>query len=144
MHQLEDLLQSVSPAAAVMLNLEISLTCPAYMEQSATLSVTLLPYISKVMDFSFLVEDTHFIAGRFLAALSTHLSDMRGTLTTGFVLFALHLNPRALKELITTSESKDSLKKALLHKGFSAATTNIICLFPDKFLFPDLLKFWQT
>jgi hypothetical protein len=76
------------------------------MEESGTLSVTLLPYINKVTDFSFFVKDMHFIAGRFLASLTTHISDMKESVSCGFVLFALQINPRALKGLITTDKSK--------------------------------------
>ena len=93
---LEALLESVSPASAVMINLEISLVHQGYMEESATLSRTLLPYINKVTDYSFLGPESHFIAGRFLASLVTHVKDTHSVVECGLVLFALHLNPRAL------------------------------------------------
>jgi hypothetical protein len=80
------------------------------MEESGTLSDTLLPYINKVTDFSFLEDDMHFTAGRFLDSLTTHFSDMEESVSCGFVLFALKINPRALKGLITTEQSKKALK----------------------------------
>ena len=49
-----------------MISIEISLLHTTYMEEGATLSRTLLPYINRVTDFRFLTEETHFIASRFL------------------------------------------------------------------------------
>ena len=42
---LEQLLSSLAPAAAIMLNIEVSLVFASYTEESATLSRTLLPFI---------------------------------------------------------------------------------------------------
>jgi hypothetical protein len=69
---------------------------------------------------------------------------MKESVSCGFVLFALQINPRALKGLINTAESKKALREALTHKGFSEKVKTLVCLFPDKFLFSDLLKFWAT
>lgn len=79
-----------------MISLEISKVNPNYMEEGATLSRTLLPYINQVTDYRFLTEETHFIANRFLASLVTHVRDTESSVAVGFVLFALYLNPRAL------------------------------------------------
>ena len=67
------------------------------MEEGVTLSSTLLPYLNKVQDYSFITADTFFIHGRFLASLVTHIVDTEGMVKAGFVLYGLHLNPRALK-----------------------------------------------
>ena len=72
---MEELLSTVSPAAAIMLNLEIALIHKIYMEEGATLAHTLLPYLDQVTDYRFLSEDSKFIDGRFLAALITHVRD---------------------------------------------------------------------
>ena len=86
----------MSPAAAVMLNLEVSLVHPSYMEEGATLARTLLPYLNQVRDYRFLSEDANFIAGRFLASLVTHIRDTESTVGAGFVLYALKLNPKSV------------------------------------------------
>jgi hypothetical protein len=52
--KLIDLLSSVSPVAAILLNIEISLVNPNFMEEGNTLSETLLPFINLVTDYSFL------------------------------------------------------------------------------------------
>ena len=143
MLQLEQLLSSLSPAAAIMVNFEISLANQTYMEESATLSVTLLPYINKVTDFSFLVEETHFIAGRFLNSLVLHITDLNESVTFGFILFAMYMNPRVLKGMITSIDNKTALREALTYKGYSLTTINLICLYPDIFLFPELQNYWQ-
>lgn len=84
------------PAAAIMINIQISLTNQQYMEESATLSRTLFPYINKVTDYRFLGEECTFIANRFLNSLVTHVKDTDISVEVGFVKFALALNPRTL------------------------------------------------
>lgn len=86
----------MAPAAAVMISIQISLVHRAYMEEGGTLARTLLPYINRVTDFTFLTQDTHFISGRFLNSLVIHVRDTKESIGVGFVLFALHLNPRLL------------------------------------------------
>jgi len=66
------------------------------MEEGGTLARTLLPYLNLVTDYTFLTPDTHHICGRFLASLTTHICDSKETVGVGFVLYALHLNPRLL------------------------------------------------
>lgn len=107
---LEDLLRSLAPAAAIMVNIEVSLTSASYTEESATLARTLLPYIDKVADYRFLGEECHFICSRFLASLAVHLRDTQTPLSCGFIHFALHLNPKILRNMITTSSSIASLR----------------------------------
>ena len=53
----EQLLANVAPAAAVMINFEISRVNQNYMEEGATLARTLLPYLNQVTDYSFISED---------------------------------------------------------------------------------------
>ena len=66
------------------------------MEEGGTLARTLLPYINRITDFTFLTPDTHFIGGRFLNSLVIHVRDTTEAIGVGFVLYALHLNPRSL------------------------------------------------
>ena len=73
---LEDLLSSLAPAAAIMLNIEISLVSATYTEESATLARTLLPFIDRVTDYRFLGKDSSFIPNRFLSALALHIKDI--------------------------------------------------------------------
>lgn len=101
---LEELLKSLAPAAAIMLNIEISLVSQSYSEESATLSRTLLPFITQVSDYRFLNPEANFIANRFLASLVVHLKDTETPVDPGFVHFALHLNPRSLKNVITIGD----------------------------------------
>ena len=72
---LEQLLSTLAPAAAIMLNIQVSLVFPTYTEESGTLSRTLLPFIDKVTDYRFLGPETNFIAGRFLGSLIVHIKD---------------------------------------------------------------------
>jgi hypothetical protein len=97
--ELDELLSKCSPAAAILINLQISLSNEQLQEEGVTLSRTLLPFLDKVTDYSFLGPDTHFIMNRFLNSLITHICDTRGRVTIGFMLFALHLNPFAVKEI---------------------------------------------
>jgi hypothetical protein len=126
-----------------MINIEISLVNTIYMEEGATLSRTLMPYLNMVTDYRFLTEETHFIASRFLASLGTHIRDTDSAVGTGFILFALHLNPRSLQGIITAPASIASLKEALVIKNFPPAAITVMTIFPDKFLWPDLLHFWD-
>ena len=140
---LEDLLSSLAPAAAIMLNIEISLVSATYTEESATLARTLLPFIDRVTDYRFLGQDSSFIANRFLSALALHIKDIQGTVSAGFVAFALHVNPTLLKSIITSRGSLAALRQVLLERGFQTAAVNVMCLYPAKFLWPDLLSFWH-
>lgn len=106
-------MNSLSPTSAVMLNLEIALLNPQYMDEGVTLSRMLLPFLHSLTDYSFLIKDTNFMMGRFLFALSTHYKDSGESLGPGFILFALHVNAKVLNGLITSTVSKDALKQAL-------------------------------
>ena len=79
-----------------MINFEISHVHQSYMDEGATLSRTLLPYLNQVTDFSFINEDLHFVVCRFLATLVIHLQDTKEPVHVGFAIFGLHYNPRSL------------------------------------------------
>ena len=111
---LEELLSRLAPAAAIMMNYEISLVNANYSEESATLARTLLPFIDRVSDFGFLGPDTSFISGRFLASLALHIKDVQCSVSPGFISFALHVNPSALKSIISKGENVIALREALL------------------------------
>jgi hypothetical protein len=141
--KLEELLASCTPAAAVLINIDIARYNQLYMEQGATLSRTLLPFIDQVTDYCFLAEEAHFICTRFLASLSTHIRDAELSVGTGFILFAIRLNPRTLSGILTKPKSLLSLREALSSKHYPAPAVAVIALYPDKFMFPDLLQFWE-
>ena len=62
-----------------MINFEISHVHQSYMDEGATLATNLITYLNQVTDYSFINEDLHFVACRFLASLVTHLNDTIGT-----------------------------------------------------------------
>ena len=95
------------------------------------------------MDYSFLGQESVFICTRFLIALIRHVCDMRETVGTGFVLFGVHLNPSLLKGIFDNPENVKPLKQALHHKKFPATAVGAMCSYPAKFLWPDLMRFWE-
>jgi hypothetical protein len=115
---LEDLLSNCSPAAAILLNLQISLSNQQLHEEGVTLSRTLLPYLNKVTDYSFLVAETQFIMNRFLNSLVRHICDTRGRVGQGFMLFCLHVNPFVIKDIIEFEGNIQALSSALVKQGF--------------------------
>lgn len=52
--KLIDLLKGVTPYAAILINIEMSLVNPNLQEQGGTLALTLLPYLNMVTDYSFM------------------------------------------------------------------------------------------
>jgi len=52
--KLQQLLMSLTPAASILLNIEVSLCNDTYHDEGNTLSYTLLPFINQVTDFSYL------------------------------------------------------------------------------------------
>jgi len=84
----------------ILLNIEISLVNDNFMEEGNTLSETLLPFLNQVSDYSFLTSKTHFIAQRFLNSLSRHLIDIKGKVESGFMLFAIKIDPTKLRDVI--------------------------------------------
>ena len=139
--QLQSIMNSMFPTSAVMLNLEIALVNDKYMDEGVTLSNMLLPFLHGITDYTFLQRDTFFIMGRFLSALVTHFRDSGDSLSPGFILFAIHINSKMLNGLIDTVTSKDALRKALNLLNFPATTCMQITLYPNKFLYPELLSY---
>ena len=84
----------MSPSAAILLNIEVSLINIAYHDEGNTLSYTLLPFLNKVTDYSFLHEKSNFILNRFLNSLTRHIVDVGMEVEVGFMLFALKYDPR--------------------------------------------------
>ena len=134
---------SVAPAAAVMLHIQICLVYESFMDEGGLLSRTLLPSIEKVTDFKFLMEEDNFIASRFLVSLALHIKDTESNIGTGFVLFAMHINPKELHGMFNSLQNKLNLRDALNIKRYPASSVNIIGLYPEKFLWPELLHFYE-
>lgn len=88
------------------------------MEEGATLSRTLLPHLNKVTDYAFLQPDSTFIMGRFLTSLITHVVDTQSTVESGFILFGIHINPRALRGIFCNSKNAIALGEALKTLSF--------------------------
>lgn len=141
--KLVELLDSVSPMAAVLLNIEISLVNSAFMEQGNTLSRTLLPYLNAVTDFSFLPRESDFIVGRFLAALASHISDTKGAIGLGYAILALKINPALIQNILSYQSNGQHLMKALELSAFSKASAELFARYPSKLLWPQLLAFLQ-
>ena len=79
------------------------------MEEGVTLGRTLLPYLNKVRDYSFVTSDSFFIHGRFLASLVTNIVDNETTIEAGFVLYGMHINPRILNPIFDADKNKQAL-----------------------------------
>ena len=86
---MQELLKSMSPSAAILLNIEVSLINATYHDEGNTLSYTLLPFLNKVTDYSFLHEKSNFILTRFLNSLTKHVADAGIEVDVGLMLFAL-------------------------------------------------------
>ena len=84
----------MSPSAAILLNIEVSLINATYHDEGTTLSYTLLPFLNKVTDYSFLPETSNFILTRFLNSLTRHIIDAGIEVEVGFMHFALKYDPR--------------------------------------------------
>ncbi len=94
--KLTELLSSVSPMAAILLNIEITLVNESLSEEGNTLSYTLLPYIEQCTDFNFLSEDASFMVSRYLKSLVLNIKDGGMTVGKGFMILALKMNPSLL------------------------------------------------
>jgi hypothetical protein len=80
---------------------------------------------------------------RFLTSLVTHIRDSSSHVGVGFVIYALHLNPRLLQGIFANVQNIASLRQALEQRNYPAATILVMTMFPEKFLWPDLLSFWE-
>ena len=58
------------------------------------------------------------------------------------MIYALHLNPRLLQGIFANVQNIASLRQALEQRNYPAATILVMTMFPEKFLWPDLLSFW--
>lgn len=113
------------------------------MDEGNTLSDTLLPFLNKVYDYSFLQEKDHFIASRFLNSLVRHIIDTRVRVGMGFMLFGLKLDPSKLVDIVGFERNYEALFKALIYLKYSKASAEVMALHPGKFLWLDLPKFFE-
>ena len=79
--------------AAKLLYFEMSLTNSNMAEEGYTLTNTLLPYLNRCFDYSFLAPKMNFILNIFLNSLALHIKDTRLEVGTGFALFGIKINP---------------------------------------------------
>ena len=61
--------------AAVLLNIELGKENVSFIEQSHTLSYTLLPYLNKITDYSFISDEVTPVVIPLLSSLILHLKD---------------------------------------------------------------------
>ena len=80
---------------------------------------------------------------RFLNSLVRHVCDTRGKVALGFMLFALHVNPLVIKDIIAFEGNGLALSSALVKQGYPAEASTIMAFDPRKFLYPELMKFWK-
>ena len=113
------------------------------MEEGNTLSQTLLPYLNKITDYSFLQSTDSFICSRFLSSLIRHLIDTKGGVDIGFMLFAMRVDPSKLIAIIEYEGNRQTLIKTCIHLNFNQEAAQLIAELPSKFLWPDLLKFFK-
>jgi len=128
------LLQQAAPEAAILINLQISLTNSQLTEEGGTLSQTLMPFVDRVTDYSFIPADASHIMCRFLQSLIRHVADAQDTVGTGFILFALRYSPPSLVNIIQFPGNAAALKEALIHMQYQHAAAEAISKHPRKFL----------
>ena len=140
--KLIELFENLAPMAAILLNIELSLTNEILLEEGGTLATTLLPYLNLVTDYNFMEAKADFIASRFLNALSKHVHDNKVEIGAGFMAFGLKYDPTKLKNLVEFANNRCHLTEALVVLGYSNQSANIISTNPSKLLWPELLKFF--
>lgn len=79
-----------------MINIKISLVNNDYMDEGNTLSYTLLPYLNKVEDYSFLLSDSNYTMSRFIKSLTTHIFDTECEVDKGFMICSLKFDSSRL------------------------------------------------
>jgi hypothetical protein len=94
--KLSELLSSVLPMAAILLNIEITLVNTNMSEEGNTLTYTLLPYLNECTDYSFLHPHSHYIVGKYLESLSRNIKDTNMEVAKGFMVIGLQMNPTLL------------------------------------------------
>lgn len=117
---------TLSPAASILLNIEVSLINSSYHDEGNTLSYTLLPYLNQVTDYSYLNERSTFILTRFLTSLIRHITDVGMKVEPGFMLFGLKYGPEQLKGVLKFGDNKLMLIKALEILHFSTSSAQVI------------------
>lgn len=128
---------------AIFLNIEISIDNPSLAEEANTLSVTLLPYLNQVKDYSLMKDKDHFTASRFLNSIVRHVIDTKSHVGMGFMLYGLKYDPSKLIELAPLGNNREALAKALVYNGFSKSSASVMAEHPGKFLWLELLKFFE-
>lgn len=88
--------------------------------------------------------ECNFIGNRFLNSLITHVKDTGCPVDVGFVLYALWLNPKSLHGIFKNIKSRSSLADALKILKFPPAAIGVMTLYPEKFLWSDLLQCWKS
>jgi len=111
--RLLDILEEATPVAAILINIELSLSNNGLQEEGGTLALTLLPYLNQVTDYSFMDPDASFVASRFLAALARHIMDVKEMVDVGFMAFGLKYDPTRLRHLVCLHNHQSRLVDAL-------------------------------
>lgn len=88
-----EMLSSLPPTSAILINIQISLENPHYSEESNTLQSTLLPFLNQVSDYSFLANNSQFTMHRFIKSLNEHIIDTQCSVGQGFILCSLKFEP---------------------------------------------------
>lgn len=80
---------------------------------------------------------------QYLAPLLLQIKDKQSQVQKGFLLFALHLNPSSLHDIIHFQGNREALRETLCHLGFSEECSTIMSAAPSKFLWGGLLTFFK-
>lgn len=59
------------------------------------------------------------------------------------MLFAIRIDPSKLKDVIPFQNNKETLVSTLIHLKFPKVSAEIVAAHPQKFLWVDLLKFFD-
>ena len=105
--------------------------------------MTLLPYLNKCSDFNFISRKHDSILNEFLKALTQHIKDTHGNVESGFMILALKINPQMLHEIVSCGNNFEVLYKVLCGLSFSEQSARLIQSYPSKFLWLELLKFFE-
>ena len=121
----------------------MSLTNETFTEQGNTLSTTLLPYVNQCSDFNFTSRKHDSVLNEFLKALTQHIKDTDGDVEKGFMILALKVNPQLLHEIVGCGHNSKVLLQTFVALGFSEQSARSIQSCPSKFLWLELLKFFE-
>lgn len=137
------ILSSVSPMVAIMLTLEIIKVNATIIEQAGTLAMILLPYVNKVSDYSFIPSDADHVMIECVTTLSNHIKDMSLNIESGFITLGLKYKPSSLQDIIPIGFNRAVLTDTLVRLGYRRDNAEIITGAPHKFLWPDLLSYFN-